>query len=406
MFPPYRKRSGISGGELKVESEQLQQNKEYLKKLLRKQRGEMRSREVEVDNAKKITERALENERYQGVFRLTELQDRNKAQLVGETKESEKKLLSLKKNLDDTKLKLSNEEENLKLRNSERIQNINDAHSLKARDIFESKQDEIKDINFTVNEKIKDIRNKTNQSLTKIRHQNRVKIDKEEYETSLKASQMQDGQSLALKRMEDYYLLRSKQQQREHQTKLNEQQLKNTTEFKIKKRIHKDKSEATKRHYNELIKSEKSAFEEKYKNIVADHKKILERLKNIFKKEYNQTVSKYSEKHKASESRNHDKFYTLSTIEPQLREDKNFYYIDIKTPPHEKDNYQVSAYDRKVKVLFNRRSEERLEEGQEVVTSNKSEVITREFAVKDIVNDRNLTQSYQKGVLSYRLPKA
>ena len=173
-----------------------------------------------------------------------------------------------------------------------------------------------------------------------------------------------------------------------------------------KKRIHKDKSEATKRHYNELIKSEKSAFEEKYKNIVADHKKILERLKNIFKKEYNQTVAKYSEKHKASESRNHDKFYTLSTIEPQLREDKNFYYIDIKTPPHEKDNYQVSAYDRKVKVLFNRRSEERLEEGRDIVTSNKSEVITREFAVKDIVNDRKLTQSYQKGVLSYRLPKA
>jgi HSP20 family molecular chaperone IbpA len=126
----------------------------------------------------------------------------------------------------------------------------------------------------------------------------------------------------------------------------------------------------------------------------------------MFDKEFNNVVAANAKRHQATETRAQDSFYHLTSLEPQLREDEKYYYIDIKSPPHEKENYHLTAHDRKIKLSFNRRSQERFEEGEEVQTSNKSEAITREFKVAEIVNDKKLTESYKNGILSYRLPKA
>ena len=391
---------------MKVDAEQLQQNRDYLKKLIKGQRSEIAARETEIQNIKKMTEKSLDNERLQGQVKLMDIQDRNKMKIIEETSGNEDKLLELKRQVEDTRKRLSKEEALIKDTHKSHIQNINRNHSVKARDIFDRNMDEIQDLNFNVNEKVKDVRNKTSQSLSKIRHDTKLAVDKAAYENSLKVSLAQDGQANQLKRMEDRYNLAARQQEMEHKDSLAKQRLENVNEYETRQRIHQDRTKAVEKHYSELAKNEKLAFEDKYKNMIVEHKTVLDRLKTMFDKEFNNAVAANAKRHEATETRSQDSFYHLTSLEPQLREDEKYYYIDIKSPPHEKENYHLTAHDRKIKLSFNRRSEERLEQNGEVQTSNKSEAITREFKVAEIVDDKKLTESYKNGILSYRLPKA
>lgn len=391
---------------MKVDAEQLQQNREYLKKLLKSQRGLISARETEVENTQKMNEKVLENERLQGQVKLMDIQDRNKAMLIQETAGNEDKLLELKRQVEDTRNRLSKEEALIRSEHKSQVEHINQNHAIKAKDMYERSRDEIQDLNFHINEQVKDVHNKTEQSLTKIRHDTKLAVDKAEYQNSLKVSAAQDGQANQLKRMEDQYNLAARQREMEHKANLAQQHLENTSEFESRKRIHSDRTKAVEQHYNELTKAEKLAFEEKYTKMIGEHKTVLDRLKTLFDREFNNLVEKNSEKLKSAENRISDPFYHLQVLEPNLREDDKYYYIDIKTPPHEKENYHVTAHDRKIKLSFNRRSEERMDENGQVFTSKKSEAMTREINVAQIVKDKGVTESYKDGVLSYRLPKA
>lgn len=391
---------------MKIESDQIDQNRRQITKLIKSQRGEIASRQQEVKNIQKMTERVLDNERLQGEVKLMDVQERNKAQLMEATRGNEDKLIELRKQVENTEEKLFKEQAMLQKNHSATINRMNQNHSLKAKELFNNAQEEIKDLNFNVNEKVKDVHAGTNQTLAKLKHKSSLAIDKANYESSLKVNAAQSGQANMLKKLEDRNRLAMRQSEIDHKAKLAEQQFKNQNEFTTKQKIHEDRSKAVEKHYSELAKGEKIAFEKKYNTMVDEQKAVLGRLKDMFDLEYNKTVEAYAKKKEEIEMRAQDSFYNLKTIEPQIREDEKFYYVDIPTPLHEKENYHVTAHGRKIKLSFNRRSEQRMDLQDEVQTSKKSETITREFKVAQIVEDKELKESYQNGVLSYRVPKA
>ncbi|MCF8058457.1 MAG: Hsp20/alpha crystallin family protein [Bacteriovoracaceae bacterium] len=394
---------------MKVEAtkSQIDQNKSELNKLIRSQRGEIAARQQELKNIDKIYQKKTEDKRYQGEVQLMDLQERNINRLKEASSGKEEKLEEIKKQVLDTQERLINEEAQLKKGHSAKLNSLNVNHSEKARDIIDRSQEEIKDLNFDINNKVKSIQNDTSQSLEKIRQKSKLTIDKVAHENGLKVTEAQNGQSNALKISEARFQASLRQGEMDHKSTLTQQQLDNQNDILTKERIHKDRAEATKMHYNELIKGEKEAFESKYKTMITEHETVLNRLKEKFSQQLKQTIESKATAQKALDDRQSDDFYHLKTLEPRIREDESNYYVEIEAPAHEKENFNLTADKRTVRLSFNRRSEKRLdEEGGGVQTTRKSETLTKEFKLKDIVDDKDLKVAYKDGVLSYLLPKA
>lgn len=409
LSPSYRERHSDEGVKLKVDAlkAQTQQNKNELQKLIKSQRGEIVARQQELKNIQKIYDSKKQDQRLQGEVELMDLTERNQKRLEEASFGREEKLENIKKQIQETRDRLLTEEMTLKKNHGEKVRDLNAQHSLKARDIFENSQEELRDLNFNINKQVKEVQGGTQQTLSKIRHKSKMAIDKVAYENDLKVTATQNGQASALKRAEERFQMAQRQQELNHKNSLSELQLKNQNEFQTRERIHKDRAKATAKHYNELIRSEKVAFEKKYKDLLVEHQTVLDRLKGQLDGQISQAVASKAKEYQALETRQADDFYHLMTLEPRLREDENAYYIDINAPAHEKENYNLTANKRRIKLSFNRRAEKRLDgpDGS-FETSKQSQALTKEFKVAEIVDDRDVKVAYKDGVLSYRLPKA
>ncbi len=386
---------------------QAQQNRQDLKKLIRSQRGEIAARQQELKNIEKLYDKKKEDKRLQGEVELMDVADRNQARLIEASQGKEEKLAEMKSQILETQERLRSEEVALKKGHETKVKDLNTLHSEKARDIFDRSQEELKDLNYHTNKKIKEVSSSTEQELSKIRHKSKLAIDKAAYENDLKVTDAQNGQANALKRAEERFQAMARQQEFDHKNAIAEQRMKNHVEFKNRERINKDRTDAARKHYDNLIRSEKLAFEEKYKNLIAANQQVLKKLKTTLDGQVQQAVAEKSKELKATQTRQQDDFYHLVTLEPRLREDLNNYYIDIKTPPHEKENYNLTADKRTLRLTFSRRAEKRLDAPDGTVeTSKQSQAITKEFKVAEIVDDKEVKVAYKDGVLSYRLPKA
>lgn len=386
---------------------QVNQNKDDLKKLIKSQRGEIVARQQELKNIEKIYDKKKDDKRLQGEVELMDVSERNRKRIEEASVGKEEKLENIKKQIEETRDRLQTEEFALKKAHKDHIRNLNAHHSVKARDIYDRSQDELKDLSYNINEQVKDVQSGTSQELSKIRHKSKLAIDKAAYDNDLKITAAQNGQASALKRSEERFQMAQRQKELDHKNALNELQLKNQNEFLTRERIHKDRASATAKHYDELIKSEKVAFEKKYKDLLAEHHAVLDRLKGKLDMQISDAIAAKAKKYQALDTRQQDDFYHLITVEPRLREDEKNYFIDIATPPHEKENYTLTADKRTIRLSFNRRAEKRLDAPDGTIhTSKQSQAITKEFKVAEIVDDKDVKVAYRDGVLSYRLPKA
>lgn len=392
---------------MKIDKPTADQNKETLKKLIKGQRNEITQRTQEIKNIQNIYDKKVDDERLIGERKLLDVHDRNKAEFIMATQGKEEKLEAIKKDFVDTRDRLNHETELLHKNQKDKIQFMNTEHSMKASDIFDRSREELLDVNLKTNNLVSDAQKKAETEIQRSNHKAKLTVDKVAFENDQKIIQAQSGQESQLKQAQDKYQLQVRRTEGQHKALLADQTLRNDIDFKGRQRIFEDRKEVQEKHYNELVRSSKVAFEQKYSSMIEQHNQVLDRLKAKFETDLNETAKSFSKQYQAKADRASDPFYGLKTLAPTVREDEEAYYIDIKTQKHEKENFNLTANKRRVKLTFNRRSKERVDGQQgEVSTSNRSESILKEFKVAEIVDDRNLKVSYKDGVLSYRLPKA
>ncbi len=392
---------------MKVDKEQVYQNREHLRKLIRSQRNEIAAKEGEIQKVREYYDTKVQNENIANEKRLIDVQDRNKLQLVEASADQEGKLNEIKKNLIDTQEHLQRQRENLKSQNQAQIENINHDHSLKASDLFDRSRTEMMDLNNNVNDQIKKTKLDTEQAISAIEHKSRLEVDKASFESGMKASLAQNEQARSMSEMETRYKLKMRQEEALHKDRVAEEQFKNDIEFKNRKRIQSDRHDAMEKHYQEILIGEKKAFEQKYAAAVKQHQEVLKDLDKKLKTQMLDKVQANSEKKEFIEFKAEDPFYNLQTLESRVREDDKHYYLDIPTPEHEKDNYIVTAHKRKIKIRFSRSSEERYDgEMGDVQQSRRSESLTKEFNVEKILDDKKVKTAYNDGVLTFKLAKA
>ena len=392
---------------MKVDKSQFQENQRHLRKLVSGQRNEIAAREQEIENLRSYYDGKVDNERVLGEKKLLGFQDRSKAQLMEASTHQEEKLMEIKQNLDDTEVRLQKQRENLIVEHQNQIKDLNTQHSLKSRDLFDKANVELQDINFDVNNKIKRTKIDTERTIQQSKNKSNLQLNESAYATKARMASAQNSQAGQLRKAQEQYMTALKKDKAEHKTKLAEATFKNELDYKTRERIFADKKDALDKHYQERLLSEKKAFEQKYSAAVKQHQEILTRLEEKLNKEVTNSIEASAKKKNFVEVRADDEFYSLEKLNPRMREDAKNYFLDIPAPEHEKDNYVVTTHKRKIKVSFSRNAEKRLDgDNGEVDTTMRSESMTKEFKVPEIMDDKNVKVSYKDGILSYKIPKA
>lgn len=106
-------------------------------------------------------------------------------------------------------------------------------------------------------------------------------------------------------------------------------------------------------------------------------------------------------------SRSEDPFYRLKSLNPLVGENAKEYTIQVKLPKHEAEHVFVAGEGPAVKVSLARRFEENVKspEGNRATKTSSYQSVTEQVHIPGPYDVRKISQEYQDGILTIRLPK-
>ena len=392
---------------MKITKQDIQQKKDHLRKLDNEQKHKIAAREAEIQSVDKMYDAKVKDAKVQGELNLYEQFDRNEKELVESVVGKQEKLEEMKTNLEKTRERLTNEEIKLKHNYKGRINNVNNFYAEKYKQLYSEGDAKTKEVNFKVNESIKDIEANTDRTLTELTHKSKLKMDESNGQHQLKLLQASDNQAYEIKRLANQNARDMAKANLDHSKNLHQLKKDNLNDFTNRQSIHKKQMDMQVHHYDEILKGQKKAFEDKYQAMIAQHQTTLEGLKQRLDKEVQSMTEHQSKQKDFHQVRMNDQFYSIDKLQPQVQETPNSYIVNLQVPEHEKDGVTLSVNDRMVKLTHTRRFENRLDLSDGTVhKGGRSEAFTKEFPVSQILDGRNITQKYENGVLSFKINKA
>jgi len=378
-----------------------------LKTMLTNQRNLVAAKEREIEDVKKIYDMKKEDERVLGQKDVIEIKDINQQEILEAVDNKTSRLEDIQKSFKA---------------DSERIQ--------KERAILAEQKKLDKDATMALNaidqdriiqdglEKTRSIKDSTNKSVAEIQQQSDFEIQDIAYQTKKKAdtqTRLYDS-TLADRSREQSLQLGTKDI--EHKQQLdnlkmefarNSRQLSrlNTADKTNKDLAYKKELKTTEDHYNQLLSSKRAQFEEKFTALQAQHEQVISRTEEQLRTQLKALSSDYAKKRDATLAKVDDPFYNLKEIEHKLEDKPDSYLVHINIPEHEAENVVFTGHDRKMKITISRRFTDRVEaEAGKVSENRRSESVSKEFQVTDLVNPKEITKKYEDGVLTYRIAKA
>lgn len=391
---------------MKIDNNHIQQNKEHLNKLAKQQKGEIIAREQEIENIKSLYDQKIENEKVQGLRSLHEIMDRNKAQIIESLDGKQERLEKMKTDLVSTEQKLSEEKKLLTTNHQDKVRDIQGHYNDKYQALYLQGDQNARDINFKTNNSLKEIEDNSHMAMNKIQHDTKIKMDQASHDYNNKVLKAESGHSGQVRRMELEYAKAVAGKELEHQKNLKEINNQNESEKLERSRIQQDQVKANELHHQDTLTSKEKAFQDKYKAMTENHQMVIDGLKKRYDNEIAQLIKTKSTEFQAIDNKKADSFYQVEKLNPKIEETLDSYLIHIPTTEHEKDNFNVSANKRTVKLSMARRFENRLEDNQDVYKTHRSETFMKEFQVKDIVDKSKILSSYNNGVLTFKILKA
>lgn len=345
--------------------------------------------------------------RAQNEKELMDLHDQSQAKLLENINEREQKLERGREIIKETSAMLDKTRQDLATQKLAEIEELKYAQSNRFQEEFQKGQGLMKDINAKTAHSLQMLNNETQETLQALTMQNKERIDTV---TKIGESRTQDkAQEFrrlgAYQDMEFSKLLRQKEF--DHQKDIDELERKFLIEKEGRVQSFAQQRDFKMNEQQEALKQLDRSFKEKYESLVANHELVMNNLKNRFEADLKGELEKVADTRAIIESKGGDPFYSVTKLSPTLTENEKSYIISLEVPEHERDQVNLAADGRKLKLTVGRRFEERLEgpEGR-VDKTVRTEHHTKIFDVAHIVDQRQITQSYQDGLLSYKIMKA
>ena len=380
-------------------------NKKQIEGLEKKQRNLAEIRQNELDRLTKNYDAQKNDKVLRHQEDLLNLTDKHNAEIQNEFVREEEYLANYQKNLQNQKQLYDSSLGDLRSNNEKQLKNIQDKHRIDIDTKYVDHINEEKTINDQINLDKKTFHENALREIKNAKHNEFLKVQDAKYEidknvTKSKAALSPTSVQGVLEQKEMTRIKHEKQLEIDRQARQNhiaENQLKQSHKFQI---------EQEQQNFDKNMVSQKSLFEKKFQDAKLTQKEVLDRIQKKFDEDLKTLSESHAQKKTVHQNKLSDSFYRLTNIEPQITDKEKEYHIALKIPEHEKENVQLTAQGRHIHLGYTRRFNDSItaEDGSKVA-SNRSETVSKEFNLPDIVDPRKVVQKYEDGKVIFRIAK-
>lgn len=390
---------------MKIDKTVEDYNKKQLEGLEKKQRNLINQRENEIEKISKNFEAKEKDVKLRYDTDLLELTDKHNNEMGKEFVREEEYLANYQKDLQNQKQLYEKSLIELRRSNEQELKNIQNKHKMDMETKFANHLAEEKTINDEINQDKVTFHQDAIREIKDAKHDEFLAVQNAKFEVDKNVSKSRASLSASspqgiIEQKETTRMKHEKQLEIDRQAKANyiaENQLKNAHRFQLEQEDQK---------FKESMMTQKSLFEKKIQNSESTQKEYLTRIQEKFNKDLKALSESHAQKKTIHENKLNDSFYRLTNLEPQITDKEQEYHISLKIPEHEKDNVQLTAQGRLVHLGFTRRFNDSLtgEDGAKI-SSTRSETVSKEFNVPDILDSKKIVQKYEDGKLTFRIAK-
>lgn len=385
----------------------INEQKLILKNLDREIRNKINYKESELENMESLHKKELESKRSAQEAAYIEQMDRHQAQLIFENSEFENKLKDYQDKLSKTKKTLESEEKNLKNSQLEKLEDIKLKNTDKILETIQNAEQQNTEIKNSSQSTIKMIEDKGSFEKSKLIKNKEAEIHKvaQFYDHKNFIEEKDLREKLRQDLLEHQNMIVSQKENFQKDIKIS--QNKNERLLKEKVKVQEENLNFQEKYHQSLMLQKNEDFKKRYDQLTNEHNQIINEIKNKLDEDIKKLISKNSKIEKSIKDKSEDPFYRLNYLNPKIVENEKDVLISIPVAEHEKENVQLSTNGRQIKISMSKKYGEILEDDKtkEVNRNSRTELLSKEFQTKDILNPKNIGVHYQSGLLTFKVAK-
>ena len=362
--------------------------------------------ENEIENVKKIYEQKIEAAKTEGEDRYLRSIKSNDEQLIGASKSYEDKLNNYQEQLKKTEKNIAKEELALKSAETQKLDNVKEQFNNNFSDRYAAATENLKSIQEQSRIGNQRIVNESRAEKDFLATTSRNQIN------ALSSEYAQKGIST-----ERDYKSTLENDLRSHQAEMNLQRaelkkvLDKTTEQNKKLEAEKIKVQNVElsnldTHQKDVLTQKQNDFKIRYENLVKEHDTLLNQIKTQFEADVNKLALQSATQKRNIANKIEDQFYRVESLKPEISENEKEYMVSMKVPEHEHENVHLIVHGRGVKMTLSRKFTDSLEDSDGSTNkSSRSELFSKDFLSKDILDPKQIAQKYENGILSFKIQK-
>ncbi|GEM_PF-4297241 len=388
---------------MKIDSD-LSFSKKQLERLNDSQRNLIASREKEIESLDKMYDERKYNERLNGETELLDIRDQNEAEIAEQLVQKQERLSNIKMSFDDSKKKLDKEQEKLNKFNQEKIKDLNSTYENKYNDTFEKVNSIAADINTNTQDTLRRLESEHLERVSQTTFQNKIQADEKSIENDRKLLNQERVHQIQQKSAEKDYARKNANIVMEHEKELIDQNYKLKAQRKELENIQMAEMQNMTAQHKDILLQEDKSFKEKYNSISKEHQSVLDRIKNKFTNQINSLVNSQMKFKANIENKDENGFYTITALDPTITKLEGAYEINLEVPEYEKENVRLTAQGRSLSITLTRKFSDSVEsEDGTKNQSSRSEVFSKKIPTEELLNSKEVTQSYNDGVLTFKV---
>ncbi|EQC46336.1 Hsp20/alpha crystallin family protein [Bacteriovorax sp. Seq25_V] len=382
-----------------------QQNREYLNKLTEAQRNIIAKKENEIEKIDVLYDKKLENVKKEGDLALYNQVELNKVDIENSLLSKQERLEKIQAQHKVNTQKFVDQEQALKSDYFERYEDLTNQHEQSIIDVNTRNQLINRDIVDKSNRTIKDIQKNSELGVQDVLFDTKIRADELSRDLDSKFITINRAHDNQVKVVSSQHDTQLEEIQRNHNQTIDELQRKNSIDRnqRIASEKHITKSEVD--HHNEVLKQKRLSFEQKYRTLEQDHTEILNRLKTKFDTDIKKLVGSYAQAKDLVANKAQDDFYHITKLEPTIVDQGKHYLVTLPVPEFEKEQVNLTAQERNLNIVLTRKFQEETQAGDEKFDTRRTEVLSKNFKVAEIMDPRTVKSNYQDGILSFQIAK-
>lgn len=381
-------------------------NYDYSKKLDSRLRNQNAAKEAEIEKTKEIYDKKIEAVKVDGKERYLDSLKNNDELLTSTAKEYENKINNYKEHLDKAQKNISKEELELKAGHEQKIHDSKQQHEINIHDQYKNALETEVNLHEELKNNVNLVSDKT-------------KAEKKHLEKNARAELVAVANDYNQKGATDERQFRAKLEEdvrnHEDQIRFQKDELKSVMDKNVEenKQIVQAKTEAQNGqlkylddHQKDVLAQKQADFKIRYENMIKEHDIALAQIKSQLDFDMKKMIQESAIQKQMIANKKDDQFYRLESLNPIITDNANDLIVSLKVPEHEKENVHLSVHGRDLRMTLVRKYTEKLEEvdGSSDRTT-KNELFSKEFNSKELLDQKNIVQKYENGLLSFKIKK-